>query len=130
MRFAFTACIAAAWMSSVFAHMEQLESGKIDYFWLKGSDGSSGQWLAFNSTKWHSLTDNTNKGDVVHITSVEQFNSFNPLPENGLFSVPKGSSIGDLAVYYDHEAKDDYLKKPIHAEFEFTCIIKLCKNSN
>ncbi|KAG1177280.1 hypothetical protein G6F70_002763 [Rhizopus microsporus] len=60
---------AAVLIAGASAHMEQLESGLIDYYWLKGSDGST----------------------VIHITSPEQFKSIHPIPENGLFSVPKNS---------------------------------------
>ncbi|KAF8930915.1 hypothetical protein BGZ47_000328 [Haplosporangium gracile] len=98
MRFPLAAALTTFLVSTVFGHMEQLESGLIDYFWLKGSDGST------------------------------EFNSYNPLPENGLFSVPKGASIGELAVFYDHDAKDDHLD-PVQARFEFSCVIKFCRNS-
>ncbi|KAG0284335.1 hypothetical protein BGZ98_005959, partial [Dissophora globulifera] len=97
MRPSFIAYITAVLASSAYAHMEQLESGKIDYYWLRGSDGSAGQWLAFDAHNWHSLSNRTNKGEVIHITSLKEFNSFKPLPENGLFSVPKGSAISNLA---------------------------------
>ncbi|KAG0164167.1 hypothetical protein DFQ28_003622 [Apophysomyces sp. BC1034] len=125
---------AAALIVGASAHMEQLESGLIDYYWLKGSDGSAGQWLSFNSTSWQSLSKPDSNGPVVYITSPEQFKSIQPTPENGLFSVPKNTRISDLAVYYDHEAKDDKKddKKPGNpVEFPtFTCILKLCRNSN
>ncbi|CAO3695031.1 hypothetical protein CU097_001662 [Rhizopus azygosporus] len=65
---------AAVLIAGASAHMEQLESGLIDYYWLKGSDGST-----------------DNNGVVIHITSPEQFKSIHPIPENGLFSVPKNS---------------------------------------
>ncbi|KAL4210754.1 hypothetical protein AB4K20DRAFT_1947934 [Rhizopus microsporus] len=42
---------AAVLIAGASAHMEQLESGLIDYYWLKGSDGSTGQWPSFNSAR-------------------------------------------------------------------------------
>lgn len=124
---------AAVLIAGASAHMEQLESGLIDYYWLKGSDGSTGQWPSFNSARWQSLSKPDNNGVVIHITSPEQFKSIHPAPENGLFSVPKNSRIGDLAVYYDHDAKDDKQDdkqdgKPVERP-TLTCIIKLCRNS-
>lgn len=128
---------AAILIAGVSAHMEQLESGLIDYYWLKGSDGSTGQWLSFNSTRWQSLLKPDNNGVVIHITSPEQFKSILPTPENGLFSVPKNSQISDLAVYYDHDAKDDKQDekqddkqdaKPVERP-SLSCIIRLCRNS-
>ncbi|KAI8337877.1 hypothetical protein BC941DRAFT_423900 [Chlamydoabsidia padenii] len=122
--------IASVLIAGASAHMEQLESGLIDYYWLKGSDGSTGQWLSFNSTSWQSLSKPDNNGVVVHITSPKQFNSIHPTPENGLFSVPKDSQIGDLAVFYDHDAKNDkQADKPIERP-SLSCIIKLCRNSD
>ncbi|KAI1288955.1 hypothetical protein EDD11_009520, partial [Mortierella claussenii] len=66
---------------------------------------------------------------------VKEFNSYTPLPENGLFSVPKGTGVGLLAVYYDHEAKDDHKDdhKAAHPPTKelptLSCILKLCRNT-
>ncbi|KAG1447744.1 hypothetical protein G6F56_009162 [Rhizopus delemar] len=120
---------AAVLMAGASAHIEQLKSSLISYYWFKRSDGSTGQWLSFNSTRWQSLLKPDDNEVVIHIISPKQFKSIHPIPENGLSSVPKNSRISDLAVYYDYDTKDNkQYYKPVDRP-SLSCIIKPCHNN-